>query len=356
MVKVIEHPVSGTKLIEGRNLVLWENGTVCTPDEYEGTLGMSPEELDGVMRVWKQNAARAGHDWKYAVTTGRLRRKPVRKADAPDGQSGEPDGHKEQEEARETPAVRRGLSPASVIFFVMVIVGLVAAGMSAYHTAVALASFGHPLAVGIVTGTVMVLFSATAFTAGRWFMQEKGPVRFFSVLFIALGAIIVAYSMLSTLTVNYDAWSGTEDAKESERLSDSGETELYERRLRMLGERMDAQKAETERLTGEADYWQKMSWARYDAVAEQLRESREKEDELAAEYDVLLLARPGTTPAAEQERPADVFMFLTGLFGGNADILRLFMQAVPAMFFDVIAPFALSCAVYLSEKRRRRDV
>ena len=356
MVKVIEHPVSGMKLVEGKESVLWENGTLCTRSEYENTLYMKPDELAGVMQIWEQDAKRSGYDWKYAVTTGALRRKPVRKTDAPDGQSGEPDEHKEQEKAGETPAVRRGLSPASVIFFVMVIVGLVAAGMSAYHTAVALASFGRPLAVGIVTGTVMVLFSTTAFTAGRWFMQEKGPVRFFSVLFITLGAVIVAYSMLSTLTVNYDAWSGTEDEKESERLADSGETELYERRVEMLGERMEAQKAETERLEGEASYWQKMSWARYDTVAEQLKESREKEDELAAEYDALLLARPGTERAAEQERPADVFMFLTGLFGGDADILRLFMQAVPAMFFDVIAPFALSCAVYLSEKRRRRDV
>lgn len=354
MVKVIEHPVSGTKLIEGRNAVLWENGTVCTPDEYEGTLGMSPEELDGVMRMWGQNAARAGHDWKYAVTTGILRKKPVRKADAPEETA--------VNDAQETPAPEAKapehgiLSPASVIFAVMTVVGIVAAGMSAYHTAVALASFGRPLAVGIVTGTVMVLFSATAFTAGRWFMQEKGAVRLFSALFIALGTVIVAYSMLSTLTVNYDAWNVTASEREAESLEDSGEIELYERRVKMLGERMQAQKAETERLEGEADYWQKMSWARYDSVAEQLKESREKEDALAAEYDALLLARPGAVPAAEQERPADVFMFLTGLFGGDADILRLFMQAVPAMFFDVIAPFALSCAVYLSEKRRHRDV
>jgi len=354
MVKVIEHPVSGMKLVEGKESVLWENGAVCARSEYENTLRMKPDELAGVMQAWEQSAEHSGYDWKYAVTTGVLRKKPVRKADAPDGQSVEPDGYKKQE--KETHTVRRGISPASVTFFVMVIVGFVAAIMSAYHTAVALASFGRPLAVGIITGTVMVMFSATAFTAGRWFMQEKGPVRFFSVLFIALGAVIVAYSMLSTLTVNYDAWSGTEDKKESERLEDSGETELYERRLRMLCERIDAQKAETERLEGEADYWQKMSWARYDTIAEQLRESRKKEDELAAEYDALLLARPGNVPVMEQERPADVFMFLTGLFGGDADILRLFMQAVPAMFFDVIAPFALSCAVYLSEKRRHRDV
>lgn len=356
MVKVIEHPVSGMKLITGKNAVLWENGTVCTPDEYESTLGMSPEELDGVMRVWGQNAARAGHDWKYAVTTGILRKKPVRKADAPEETPGDT--------AQETPPPETkepeggGLSPASVIFFVMTVVGLVAAGMSAYHTAVALASFGRPLAVGIVTGTVMVLFSATAFTAGRWFMQEKGAVRLFSIVFITLGAVIVAYSMLSTLTVNYDAWSGTEDEKETERLQDSGELELYEQRLEMLAGRIASQKKETERLEGEAEYWQKMSWARYDSIAEQLTTSREKEDALASEYEELLLSRPGTAHGTEtdEERPADVFMFLTGLFGGDADILRLFMQAVPAMFFDVIAPFALSCAVYLSEKRRRRDV
>ena len=353
MVKVIEHPVSGMKLITGKNAVLWENGTVCTPDEYDSTMSMKPDELADMMSGWENSGKRSGYDWKYAVTTGILRKQPVRKTDVPD----ETAGNEAQEMlAPEPEKPERGvLSPASVIFFVMTVVGLVAAGMSAYHTAVALASFGRPLAVGIVTGTVMVLFSATAFTAGRWFMQEKGAVRLFSVVFIALGAVIVAYSMLSTLTVNYDAWSGTEDEKETERLQDSGELELYERRLEMLAGRMEAQKKETERLEGEADYWQKMSWARYDSIAEQLTASREKEDALAAEYEALLLARPGTVPVAEQERPADVFMFLTGLFGGDADILRLFMQAVPAMFFDVIAPFALSCAVYLSEKRRKRN-
>ena len=356
MVKVIEHPVNGMKLITGKNAVLWENGTVCTPDEYDVTMSMKPVELADMMRLWEQNDKRSGYDWKYAVTTGILRKKPVRKTDAPD----ETAGNEAQDTlAPEPKEPEHGvLSPASVIFFVMTVVGLVAAGMSAYHTAVALASFGRPLAVGIVTGTVMVLFSATAFTAGRWFMQEKGAVRLFSIVFIALGAVIVAYSMLSTLTVNYDAWSGTEDEKETERLQDSGELELYERRLEMLAGRMEAQKKETERLEGEAEYWQKMSWARYDGIAEQLTASREKEDTLAAEYEALLLSRPGTAHGAEtdEERPADVFMFLTGLFGGDADILRLFMQAVPAMFFDVIAPFALSCAVYLSEKRRKCNV
>jgi hypothetical protein len=31
------------------------------------------------------------------------------------------------------------------------------------------------------------------------------------------------------------------------------------------------------------------------------------------------------------------------------------MQAVPAMFFDIIAPFALSCAIYLAEKRKEEQ-
>lgn len=349
MVKVIKHPVNGMGCIAGKGAVLYDNGVISSVPEYEDTLKMAPEELTALVQSWEQNDKRTGYDWKYAVTTGILRKKPVRRSADDKTEDGEdavvivPGEHK-------APL----LTPATVIFVVMVAVGLVSAAMSAYHTAVALAAFGRPLLVGAVTGTVMVLFSATAFTAGRWFMQEKGPVRLFSVLFISLGLVIVAYSMLSTLTVNYDAWSGTEEAEEARVLEGSSELAVYNKRLSSLEKRIASQQEETVRLAGEASYWQTMSWARYDDISKQLQASRDKEDELSAEYDALLLEEPtASSMALSEDRPGDVFSFLTGLFGGDADIMRLFMQAVPAMFFDVIAPFALSCAVYLSEKRRR---
>lgn len=345
------HPVNGTEMLKGRKHVLFSNGVLCTLDEYKATETMGLEDLDARMRAWEADEERQ-YDYRYAVTTGILRRRAH--AAPQEKQQEEPEDKAETAEDAPPEKKKRRGGPEAIIFAVMCVTGLMSAGMSAYHTAVAMTSFGRPPAVGIITGTVMVLFSATAFTAARWFLMERGAVRLFSLIFAALGLTVVAYSMLSTLTVNYDAWHGVTEEKTAEALEDSGEIEAWQASLSLLASELDAARQEKERLAGEAGYWRSMSWARYDDIASQLKDAGDKETELASRYAEMLSSRPQASAVQEADGDGrDVFAFLSGLFGGDERTLRLFMQAVPAMFFDVIAPFALSCAVYLAERRRK---
>lgn len=372
-----KHPVNGMEYLKGREKVIFENGIVCTLPEFEQTLSMSVEELDACMVVWEKDVQKYMFDFRYAVSTGIMRRKakfvPQVKEVAASPVSvevNEPSGdeyeafeelEEENDEAsslplgswtvEKSPAPR--ISPDAIILYVMIVVGLLSAVMSAYHTATCMQSFGRPLAVGIVTGIVMVLFSATAFTAGRWFLSEKGAVKGFSAMFFTLGTVIVTYSMLSTLTVNYGAWKGVSEAEEQVELEGNAELEAYDKKLEVLSGRVESQKKEVERLEGEADYWKAKSWAKYDTISSQIESEKQKKAELEDEYISLLSDRPSVIKKA-QDRHEDVFTFLASYVNGNPRTLRLFMQAVPAMFFDVIAPFALSCAVYLAEKRRKR--
>ena len=223
--------------------------------------------------------------------------------------------------------------------------------MSDYHTTVVNTIFGRPLIIGLVTGTVMVLFSATAFTAARWFWNEGGFARAFSILFAALGIMVIAYSMMSTLIVNYDAWNKTATEEKIETASNSEELNAFDTKVKLKNEELDGLKATEADLLEQAEYWKDKSWKRYDALQEQITDVRSKITTARAELSSLISERPKVASKAGEEKE-DAFTFLSSFIKVSPRTLRLFMQAVPAMFFDIIAPFALSCAIYLAEKKK----
>jgi hypothetical protein len=226
--------------------------------------------------------------------------------------------------------------------------------MSAYHSTKTLQLFGRPLFVGVITGTVMVMFSSTAFTAARWFWQEKGFVRLFSVVFLLLGLMVIAYSMLSTLTVNYTAWSKVETEEKLETVENSEELAAYEAQVKLKTEELNEATATEKAISEEAEWWKNRSWKRYDELSADLSEQRKKVSTIRSELSSLLSSKPQLASKVTEEKE-DVFKFLAGFIKVQPKTLRLFMQAVPAMFFDIIAPFALSCAIYLAEKRKKED-
>ena len=341
------HPVTGEKYIEGKNKIIMESGILLTPAEFAQTAMMSKEEVGAFMQELAGREDRYRFDYKYARTKGVLRHfqrksEPVHKT--------EPEIIEEQPK----PKARKTVSVLLVILAVMSITGIMSACMSAYHSTKTLQLFGRPLFVGVITGTVMVMFSSTAFTAARWFWQEKGFVRLFSVIFLLLGLMVIAYSMLSTLTVNYTAWSKVEEAEKSEVVENSEELEAYEARVKLKTEELNEAVATEKSLTEEAEWWKNRSWKRYDELSAELTEQRKRVTAVRSELSSLLSSKPQLASKVTEEKE-DVFKFLSGFIKVQPKTLRLFMQAVPAMFFDIIAPFALSCAIYLAEKRKEED-
>lgn len=344
MVKEKVHPVTGEKYIEGKNKIVMESGVILTPFEFEKSTMLGKPEVGALMQELAGREDRYKFDYKYARTTGILRRfqqKPEPK----------PDKKAEPVEKLQKKEFRKVISPVLVILLVMCVTGILSAMMSAYHTTVAMKIFGRPRAVGLITGTVMVLFSATAFTAARWFWKEKGFVRWFASVFILLGLMVIAYSMLSTLVVNYNAWSVVDTEQKEEVAENSAELSAYNRRVQLKEEELSEAQNTVDTLSAEADYWKDKSWKRYDELNAQLTEERQKVSGIRSELNSLVAGKPQATAKAGEERE-DVFTFLSGFVKIRPKTLRLFMQAVPAMFFDIIAPFALSCAIYLAEKRK----
>ena len=338
------HPVTGEKYIEGKNKIVMESGVVLTPAEFAETTMMSKEEVGALMQELSEREDRYRFDYKYALTTGILRHFQRKVETVPAKKP-------ESVEKLQEPKVRTVVSVLTVILAVMSITGILSAGMSAYHSTKTLQYFGRPLFVGIITGTVMVMFSSTAFTAARWFWQEKGFVRLFSVVFLLLGLMVIAYSMLSTLTINYTSWSKVEEAEKSEVVENSEELAAYEAQVKLKTEELDEAVATEKSLTEEAEWWKNRSWKRYDELSAELTEQRKRVTVIRSELSSLLSSKPQLASKVIEEKE-DVFKFLSGFIKVQPKTLRLFMQAVPAMFFDIIAPFALSCAIYLAEKRK----
>jgi Na+-transporting methylmalonyl-CoA/oxaloacetate decarboxylase gamma subunit len=338
------HPVTGEKYIEGKNKIIFESGLILTPVEFAQTTMMSKEEVGALMQELSEREDRFKFDYKYALTTGVLRHFQKKVETAP----AEP--VKSVEKLQKKP-VHKAVSVVTIILAVMCITGLMSACMSAYHSTKTLQIFGRPLPVGIITGTVMVMFSATAFTAARWFWQEKGFVRFFAVVFLLLGIMVIAYSMLSTLTVNYTSWSKVEAEEKLETVENSEELASYNRQVELKTEELNELVTEQTRLKEEAEWWKNRSWKRYDELMSQISENSTSVKQARSELNSLIASKPQLAGKVTEQKE-DVFTFLSGFIKIQPKTLRLFMQAVPAMFFDIIAPFALSCAIYLAEKRK----
>lgn len=353
------HPVTGEKYIEGKNKIIMESGVVLTPAEFSATTMMPKEEVGALMQEIAGREDRYRFDYQYAHTTGVLRRfprkpkLPVKTAPAVEVETVPAEKPEPVEKLQKEP-VQKAASVVTVILVVMCFVGIMSACMSAYHSTKTLQIFGRPLPVGIITGTVMVMFSSTAFTAARWFWKEKGFVRFFAVVFLLLGVMVIAYSMLSTLTVNYTSWSKVEEAEKSEVAENSEELKAYETQIGLKQAELDELVNEQARLEKEAEWWKNRSWNRYDELSSQIAENRKAVSQARSELTSLIASKPQVSSKVVEEKE-DVFTFLAGFIKVQPKTLRLFMQAVPAMFFDIIAPFALSCAIYLAEKRKEED-
>ena len=341
------HPVTGEKYIEGNKKILFESGVVMTPAEFSASTMMSREEVGALMQELSEREDRYRFDYKYALTTGVLRHFQRKVENVPAKKP-------VVVEKLQKPKVQRKLSVVLIILAVMCVTGIMSACMSAYHSTKTLQLFGRPLFVGLITGTVMVMFSSTAFTAARWFWQEKGFVRLFSVVFLLLGLMVIAYSMLSTLTINYTSWAKVEEAEKSEVVENSEELAAYEAQVKLKQEELNEAMTTEKSLSEEAEWWKNRSWKRYDELLADLSGQRKRVTAIRSELSSLLSSKPQLASKVTEEKE-DVFKFLSGFIKVQPKTLRLFMQAVPAMFFDIIAPFALSCAIYLAEKRKEED-
>jgi hypothetical protein len=316
------------------------------------------------VKEWLDNATDPQYrdfDWTYACSTGNLRK---RKGTANLEVNPRTEKRRERQirqvrkdaaQEQKKTELRRGIfSSASLVMVVMAAVGSGSAVMSAYHTSTFLYEGGKPAWASAMTGIMLILFSGTAFTAARYFFREGKMLNLFGGLFVAAGLVVIAYSMFSTLTVNYNQFRWRDDAQAVVTVEQSEALAAHRERMRLLEEEIDDVIDEIAVLRGDADYWRDRSWARYDNVQEHLTGRSAYLISLRESYGSLVDDTPRLVEveAVSQET---VYAFLGRLFGVEEDAMRFFVYVVPACLYDILAPFALSVVLLLVDERRKQN-
>jgi hypothetical protein len=334
---------SGLEYLLGNTKVVFSNGQVATREEFDAWAKAGGDVLTQELRKLEAVPDRNNWDYKYAVSTGDLRRrKPTTK---PRGTT----RRTKQKEEWQRPE-RRRFSSALVVEAATLLVGLGGGVMSAYHTATFLAEGGKPAWTAWTTGIIMILFSTTAFTLARLLANKL------SFLVAAVGAAVVAFSMFSTVTVNFNQFRERDDERTALAVGSDEALSVRQRALGHSREELDENAAEIGRLEAEASYWQDKSWARHDDFSQLAEEARQRRRELLARRRELEASAPALTEAAASSRSANtVYALLGRLFKAREDAVRFAAYAIPSLFYDLAAPLALSAALFLEDNRRKKE-
>jgi hypothetical protein len=352
---------SDLRYLCGTDKVLFENGVYISRknfDEIKDTPGAVKELLDKSLMSEPQYC---NFDWAYACSTGNLRRKKgiadlevnprtKRRRERQTQQANEAVAEKQKKAVTQ----RYIFSSAFLVTAVMAVVGVGSAIMSAYHTSAFLYEGGKPAWAALMTGVMLILFSATAFTAARYFFNEPGAVKLFGALFVVAGLAVIAYSMFSTLTVNFNQFKWRDDEQAVTAVEGSEALAAHREQIRLLEEELDAVVDEVAMLRGEADYWRTQSWRRYDSIQERLTGRSEYLNSLRERHSTLV----GETPRlieVEAVSQETVYDLLGNVLDIEEGAMRFFVYVVPACLYDILAPFALSVVLLLVDKRRKQD-
>jgi hypothetical protein len=357
--KIHRHDGCGLEYLSGARQVLFETGVTMPRLDFDKV--KNDENFPDYLDKAAQDPANRDFDWRYACSTGHLRRKRNR-ADLVANARTERRRARQVEKVQKIESTEQKkatvrqyiFSSAFLVMVVMAIVGVGSAVMSAYHTSVFLHDGGKPAWASLMTGVMLILFSGTAFTAARYFFQERGVICVFGMLFIVAGLAVIVYSMFSTLTVNFNQFKWRDDAEAVAAVEGSEALAAHREQLQILEEEIDDVANEITVLRREADYWRTQSWRRYDSIQERITGGQKYLNSLRERYGSLV----GETPRlveVEAVSQETIYDFLANIFKVKKDTMRFFVYIVPACLYDILAPFALSVVLLLADKRRNQS-
>jgi hypothetical protein len=350
--KVRHNNDCGLDYLTGPTNVLFENGVLVSREDYkkwddEHTLVQHLEYL-------ADDPEANNYDYAYAMTTGTLRKRKGT-ADLVASARTEKRREKEVKKVKEITGEEQKkefmhsyvLSSAFITEMVMIIVGLGSAVMSAYHTRVFLME-SKPAGVSTMIALMFIMFSATAFTASRYFFNMAGLTKLFGIIFLATGLAVVSFSMFSTITVSYNQY-----VRASAR-SEEKQDIININRLLLESNRKEreAVQHEIERYEQEIDYYRTQSWRRADSLQDLLTAAYQRLSVLRTEEADIIRETPQAILEESTEQET-VYTFMAGIFNMPVDLIRFLVYVIPAIFFDVISPFALSVVLLLEDNRRK---
>jgi hypothetical protein len=293
-------------------------------------------------------------------------------------------------------------SSRDVMIWVMLIIGAGSLIMSCYHITRYLWEARGP-EVSVITGIIMGMFAAAAFTTGRYFWylakKEGRPSKAWpdktvpklkdaivGTTFWVFGAAVVVFSMFATMRVNYDDFKAMTDRKVAAAVTDDVAVKAVNQKdadLRKEADRLDALLAaadaekkpwldDIERLTRqrrntdltnmtseqvtafEKSIKAELNNAQYrvNVIENRVKADRDKRGKIG---DTLTGTGESAVAAVDNvkvnEEKGTLFSLLHDIFGWEISTMELIVYVLPALFYDVMAPFALTVVLILAEKR-----
>ena len=221
--------------------------------------------------------------------------------------------------------------------------------MSVYHAAAFLIHGGKPFVIASITAVLLVMFASLGFTAARYFSEKKGFAKIFALPFIFITCILICYIAFSTTSVSFEQFRDEEANKTANVQKEIGSLELY----------ADVQKgiAETEKYIKTLDKnnvesMTKEAFARHQRM---LSSEREKLQKLRDKAYTLKEKAGGGSIANKKESITSVYDFLMEIFGVNSRVLRFIIYVIPAVFYDVVAPFGFTVVFFLSDNKPEEE-
>lgn len=369
---VKENILDGTdyRYLVGNKFILFSNGVAMSVEEFDLFLkkGILPKKIMTLARVPKRL-----FDYKIALETGVLT--PVylpvatmqleqEKPKKP--KIGKPKKNNiitvtEYEEVTEpvrtetvVPEIRRikfkmPTSKGQIIFFCMLFIAIGSACMSIYHASAFLIQGGKPFIIAAMTAIMLVIFASTGFTAARYFSEQKGFAKVFSLPFILITSVLICYIAFSTTSVSYEQFRDKETEKTADTQKQIGSLELY-------GE-VQKNVAETEKYIRtleklDVGSFTKEAFARHQRMLSAEREKLQKLREKAYE---LKEKSAGGSITEKKQAITSVYDFLMEIFGVNSRILRFVIYVIPAVFYDIVAPFGFTIVFFLADTKLLKE-
>jgi hypothetical protein len=242
---------------------------------------------------------------------------------------------------QEFTGIRSVINARNIVFVAMNAVGALCIVMSASNTTAYLELTGMQHTIAIMTGIALVIFSATSFTAVQLFTSLKGFAKAFAALFLLVGVSVITFSIFSTLSLNYNKFIN------SPAIQADIQGQIEKKRAELLAEKQREEKTN-------ASQWAMSSIDRLLALAEDSGESWNN-----SMKTIMETAQNLSNSEQEQQQqmiqdlyvetlPATFFGFMLSI--KNLDTkyaFDFFMIAIPAVFYDLIAPLAMTVVLFL---------
>ena len=278
----------------------------------------------------------------------------------PEAESGAPEPEEIKEEAPAPAPVKESTWALTAMRIILGVIGLGAIGVSIYYTSVWLLEYIPPF-LAIFLASIMVVFSTMAFEvvilvfrARQWLMGLG-----FTILFIT----VLAFSMMSTIAGQYNQRVKSENitvVAESETTQARAGYDLLVKQEGQISAQIQAQQSMRvvyQRLFDSYDTERKEADPKGFADT---KAQLDKIDRALGTLNTQLLAKQAAEakylaeakgPGAIEEtkvNTASFFVWVASLFKNKiqGDMLQFYFSVFPAVFVDLIAPFALAFALF----------